>query len=241
MKLMISGMLRHAPPELQERWLGQFIPWTKFFKKIGNSVVQGGTKRRRKILLAARQEIARTLAAFEQRADELWPPLACRKGCAHCCRVNVEVNIVEAARLAEIVRHMPAERRADVIRRLKSADADWQQADRQESRYRHPCPFLEGSECSIYEDRPLACRSYVSVDVAFCIAALNATTAAPQIAFSPNGHDVPSANVRWHIMLASIGSAANTLIGLAGSLPAAVLERLGSQELKLGVRGPADD
>jgi len=168
LKIRSSPFLQYAPPTLQNHWLLQFKMWTKIFKKEGSRVVQGGRKRRVKIQQFARWEIDRTISEFNPRATTV-----CQKGCAHCCYFNVDINVLEAKRLTDIIRQMPEDRRKEVMQRLEIADEAYRQADQQESIYRHPCPFLDGTECSIYEDRPLNCRSHVSTDVAFCIAELN--------------------------------------------------------------------
>jgi hypothetical protein len=69
-------------------------------------------------------------------------PLACRKCCAYCCHYDVDVNVLEAARLAELVQQMHESRREETIRRLEAAAEAYRQADSQPDRYRHPCPFL---------------------------------------------------------------------------------------------------
>jgi hypothetical protein len=200
LKIFLSPFLQGNSPELQRIWLSQIIPWTKFFKKEADRVVQGGKKRRVKIQQLARREIDRTIAVFNPQAKPPHHrPTVCQKGCAHCCYFNVEINVLEAERLADLLRQMPDDRREQVMRRLEAASEAYRQADQRASIYRHPCPFLDGTECSIYEDRPLNCRSHVSTDVAFCIAELNTT----KEILSPEEPGVtPEAllgNVMWHI------------------------------------------
>ena len=184
-------------------------------------MVQGGRKRRVKIQERARWEIDRTISEFNPRATTV-----CQKGCAHCCYFNVDINVLEAERLIDIIRRMPEDRRKEIKRRLGAANEAYRQADQQESIYRHPCPFLEGAECSIYEDRPLNCRSHVSTDVAYCIAELNTkkgTLSAGDPGVTP---EAMQGNLAWHIVLHSIAAAAHNLIGDAGSMPAALLKRM---------------
>lgn len=225
MKLVTSGTFRNAPPELQKMWADHFTAWVKFFKKHGAGVARVGTKRRLKIQELARAEIARTILHFKAGALSEYPP-ACQKGCAHCCYQIVDINSLEAARLAEITRQMPDDQREDVIQRLQSADKAWQQAGEEPTRFRHPCPFLAGNACLVYEDRPLNCRSHVSVDAAFCLTEMTTTKA---VLSSDVPEIKPGAiawNSMWRVLLHSITLAANELIGRAGPLPAAVLKRL---------------
>jgi hypothetical protein len=82
----------------------------------------------------------------------------CRRGCAFCCHVDVDVTPLEAIRLAEhqrVAGHGPP----------AAASA----------RYA-PCPLLSDSACTAYGMRPFACRSLFSPDAKACEAGF--TTAA---------------------------------------------------------------
>jgi hypothetical protein len=225
-KFDVPASLIGTSPEIQGWYLSQYRPWVAFFRKAGGNFVRGGKKWRGRIQATAQHEIARTIAACVEQ-DAPFGALACKKGCAHCCHFHVDINTLEADRLADIVRQMPEARREEVVARLDAARDACQHADRDPGRYRHPCPFLEGSECSVYDDRPLACRSHVSSYVTFCITELS-TPSGMTISDASDG--VPSgatmSSIVWTIMLRSISLAANHLIGGAGSLPAAVLKRV---------------
>ena len=95
--------------------------------------------------------------------------LACRKGCAHCCRIRVSVTAPE---LFLIARSLTGARRAAVLERLAEADARVHGLDAA-ARLRADvaCPLLDDGACSIYAVRPTACRSLLSFDVGACIAA----------------------------------------------------------------------
>ena len=73
--------------------------------------------------------------------------LACRRGCAFCCHVDVTVTPLEAIRLW---------RRAGDAAPLDSIAR------------RAPCPLLVDSACSEYEARPYACRAVFSPDAKAC-------------------------------------------------------------------------
>lgn len=123
--------------------------------------------------------------------------IACKKGCHFCCRQLIPIAPMEAKRLAEVVHAMP-KKQADALRRkfadakarlvsagllparaakgqaaLVSAEKDpkaaWEDVSHRYFALRLDCPFLEDGACSIYEERPLACREYnVVTDPAYC-------------------------------------------------------------------------
>jgi len=119
-------------------------------------------------------EERKTLAAGE--------PISCKKGCAACCRMLVPVSAPEAFALKDMIGALPEARRQATLRKVAEANTRLEQAgllarlteiaetERQLSdeemepinrdyyALRMPCPFLENEVCSIYEDRPAACR-----------------------------------------------------------------------------------
>ncbi|WP_234265211.1 YkgJ family cysteine cluster protein [Hydrogenophaga sp. NFH-34] len=87
---------------------------------------------------------------------------ACRRGCSHCCHIDVMVSRPEAAQIAretgqQMMEPLAAQSLQEVART---------QAEGIQPRYTgEPCPFLEDGECSIYDSRPLACRVHFNMDV----------------------------------------------------------------------------
>jgi Fe-S-cluster containining protein len=125
-------------------------------------------------------EQAQTLEG--QKAVAGGKTISCAKGCAACCRMLVPVSPPEAFSLRAMVTALPAERRqtharsiADALAQLERAgllgrlrqladtdrpmtDEEIEPINRAYYALRLPCPFLENEMCSIYEDRPAACR-----------------------------------------------------------------------------------
>jgi Fe-S-cluster containining protein len=106
--------------------------------------------------------------------------VSCRKGCTACCFQLVPVAAIEARRMLELVEAMPPRQRDSVRQRFHSATSRLKSAgilDRLNARsasaeemvalaldyfaLKLACPFLEDGACSIYADRPLACREYL--------------------------------------------------------------------------------
>ncbi len=80
------------------------------------------------------------------------PFVACKKGCADCCHMNITISTEEAARIGAASRRK-FEKMLSSVRHEVSAFAGV------------PCPFLEAdSACSVYADRPLVCRNHASFD-----------------------------------------------------------------------------
>ena len=121
-------------------------------------------------------------ALEETRGSEAGLTRSCQKGCAACCRMLVPVSPPEAFSLREFVRSLPIGKQERVAARLAQAKSVllthglWNQlVDLAESSrppeddmlepinqayyaLRMPCPFLENDLCSIYDERPAACR-----------------------------------------------------------------------------------
>jgi uncharacterized protein len=75
---------------------------------------------------------------------------ACRSGCAHCCHISVAMAPLEAEIIGEAIGRPPAPGPGRV-----SHDYG----------YHRPCVFLgKDNRCTIYKDRPLACRVHFNLD-----------------------------------------------------------------------------
>jgi Fe-S-cluster containining protein len=117
-------------------------------------------------------------------------PISCKPGCAACCRHLVLVSDIEARVLAGLVAGMPEPRRSRVRERFAAVQQQMAVAGLAEPadnaaglpverlvklafdyfRQRIDCPFLEDEQCSVYADRPLACRKVVATSPAeFCV------------------------------------------------------------------------
>jgi Fe-S-cluster containining protein len=127
-------------------------------------------------------------------------PIQCRKGCSACCSYLVALSLPEVYSLRQIVASMPAECRVPVLhacihaaRKILdpsvldqyhiSRSTDMTQINQWYAGLRLKCPFLSAGSCSIYEQRPLACREHLVVTPsAWCDSRQNQS---PQIADIP--------------------------------------------------------
>lgn len=132
---------------------------------------------------AAAREPAQAAAAvvrFHARLDEVLAAsiaahgvvLACAPGCAMCCSLRVEVQPVEAFRLAIWLRaRLTAARLDAVLGRLRHNVAVTAALGGIEARKRAnlPCALLDDAgRCSAYEARPAQCRRCHSTRLATC-------------------------------------------------------------------------
>lgn len=77
---------------------------------------------------------------------------ACSRGCSSCCHMAVGISYYEALAISEYTG-----RGMHTVNELEDAKT-------LATKYRgQPCTFLVNGECSIYEVRPIACRTYANV------------------------------------------------------------------------------
>lgn len=94
---------------------------------------------------------------------------ACKLGCDYCCVGAVTATLPELASIVKFVEAWPASQQAGLDTRLGEYQT---QADRywrgEEPIQAAKCPFLDLGRCSIYELRPLHCRSKSSYNADAC-------------------------------------------------------------------------
>jgi Fe-S-cluster containining protein len=157
--------------------------------------VRTGARTPLDLLLPARALTDHLSRASLEHVEKQGQRVTCARGCTACCRQLIPVSPIEARALADLVASMPPARRetvrarfAEAVRRMEaaglldpsaprgrqallasSAEATWDEISRRYYALRQDCPFLEANECSIYGERPLACREYqVTSPVALC-------------------------------------------------------------------------
>ncbi|WP_448187459.1 hypothetical protein [Azospirillum sp. sgz301742] len=131
-------------------------------------------------------------------------PVACRKGCSHCCISYVAATAPE---LFLIARSLKGSRRTAVATRVAEADAATRGRSIAE-RFAAPrlCPLLEDGACGIYPVRPTARRSLASFDAEVCARSFGTNS----------GEGLPAPAAGMHVRSAYQASlrAALTLAGL---------------------------
>ncbi len=132
-------------------------------------------------LVPTAHELTSVIAARACRAEEKeGKEISCRSGCAACCRQMVPLSIPEAFFLADSVERMVPVRKAAVLGRFEAVHdrlaaenmidgmldmevgADPHRAlNIKYFQMKIDCPFLVDEACSVYEERPVACRDYI--------------------------------------------------------------------------------
>lgn len=90
-----------------------------------------------------------------QWSQTVFEHAACRHGCSHCCHVNTAVSRQEAELIAKATGSQ-MNRSAPTYRA--------ETAPQRDDFFGVPCTFLKAGKCSIYEHRPLACRTLLNLD-----------------------------------------------------------------------------
>jgi len=151
-----------------------------------NGVIKGRVKvdtgpTRLSDLVPTAHELTSVLAARATRAEEKeGRAVTCARGCAACCRQMVPLSAPEAFHMADMIADLPTVSQAAVVARFaairKRLDAENMvdgMLDMQVGSDPHralnvkyfqmkiACPFLVSEACSIYAERPVACRDYL--------------------------------------------------------------------------------
>lgn len=92
--------------------------------------------------------------AVETVAIQVQSRSACATGCSHCCNIAVDVSKTEALMIAKAIGRKVDSRVLDGVV-TKQHPMSW---------YGQPCPFLHAGQCSVYEHRPVACRTQFNMD-----------------------------------------------------------------------------
>jgi Fe-S-cluster containining protein len=98
---------------------------------------------------------------LRQMADKLGEAaqglVPCRKGCNHCCHMATMIHLGEAEAIAKAT--------GTKMTMPKAFNVDLANVEKLRNRYDGvPCRFLVAGSCSIYAERPLACRLHIVVD-----------------------------------------------------------------------------
>jgi Fe-S-cluster containining protein len=110
-----------------------------------------------------------TLAALTAN-DPPAEPLACGEGCAYCCRVQVQVSIIEVLNIAHgLIEKLSVDDLSALKSRIAVVDDQTHgMTHKERGVLALPCPLLSDERCSVYDTRPFVCRAANSVDAEQC-------------------------------------------------------------------------
>lgn len=98
----------------------------------------------------AKSNSSSKLKSLYQFMDEVYQEVSrftpCRKGCASCCHYSVSISLVEIEHIEGSTKH----KRESTFRPNQNFHGE-------------ACPFLIEGKCSIYANRPFACRQHVTL------------------------------------------------------------------------------
>ena len=143
------------------------------FAVVGDNAraIQANTRHMALMLLDSKvKDRASRMAAFaEGLADaninhHVAEPVACRRGCSHCCTTYVSASVPEIFRLAQALRGKGMTQ-ARIIAAAARAKA-MPQLEREIDRV--ICPILDNHACSEYLARPVVCRAVLSTSLPTC-------------------------------------------------------------------------
>lgn len=118
-------------------------PWLENLAELGQAAiarVDKPTGFRKLVILADR--VNQATADF----------VACKKGCAQCCHIAAVITEVEAKILAKA-----GGRKMAKVRKTGNREALVKKY------FGVPCPFLKDNACSVYEHRPITCRTHTNL------------------------------------------------------------------------------
>ena len=125
----------------------------------------------KRVTAAYEDQLARQRRADLQFGRQM-AGVECRKGCAFCCHMNVTATALEAMHIAATLRMGG---RTDLERSVSAASEVLSGLDPGSRLARKsPCPLLVQGACSIYQARPIACRTLLSLSARACERHFNA-------------------------------------------------------------------
>lgn len=121
-----------------------------------------------KEMYAAIDDTNRSLEEFARRKGQ---QIACKKGCQWCCHQPVFAMDYELDFLKNYIeQHFTPAQQAEIkARATKKNEAIGKLHDEALLNSKFPCPLLIDGTCTAYAARPVACRIYLSSDVASCL------------------------------------------------------------------------
>lgn len=150
--LMLTPELRAIVDDAPEVLRDMLIEMVEFYaSEIDRLAKAGGPL---SDILDGLYEIAETHNNEKPKGKEI----SCRKGCSHCCRIQVLMTPAEA----DLIKQYCEENSIAIDYDYFEKQKDLTEENHARSAA-NACAFLKDNLCSIYEVRPFACRNYFVV------------------------------------------------------------------------------
>lgn len=188
-RIMETKVVRFTPhrldsPEVQARLAQGSAPHMERMERIQARIAPHMTRFNARInaLIRSRRNADYCIPEFWRIVDEMMAfnkdDVGCKRGCSHCCHIQVLVTQDEADVIGKRIGRKAAYVKPPGRGRKDVAGFD--------TGYHNPCTFLVDGECSIYENRPLPCRLHYTLDVDGLLCELAETESPPVPYLNPH-------------------------------------------------------
>lgn len=122
----------------------------------------------------AAQRATRQMARYERHAFKIFglendDKPACKAGCNWCCYGRLTIKAHEALLIHHALQKLPHETQTRIQERLQTSAKEIQDAPAEKLvRLTRLCPLNENGRCTVYDARPLVCRTTHSYNVRVC-------------------------------------------------------------------------
>lgn len=145
----IFNAIENLDPAIREELWDQFRTWLIRYRRCASK------QEKIRWLKSLMREIDKQMDTMIASAAKKNNPISCKRGCSFCCYVPVEISKTEAMLIVE-------EMDEEDVHYLKKQFGhegfihNWKRMKHTDRK----CLFLDNNECSIYDIRPLNCRTY---------------------------------------------------------------------------------
>lgn len=159
-KTLVSTNLNYILKRLHEQ--GKFEAGQKILKTLEAAIkdlknIEPGIKRARYVY----QDVD-TRIAYHKIRDPGFKDVPCKKGCAYCCHINVDITRDEALLINDVVKRQDIHLDLGYLReQAKYKKEDYAKNLKNNAK----CIFLKSNNtCRIHNHRPTSCRTYFVAD-----------------------------------------------------------------------------
>ncbi len=94
-----------------------------------------------------------TSGFFNQFQQKYQANMQCQMGCSQCCHVELSIFEVEAAAIVDWVKNLDQQKKQELLQLLQLPEQTPKDPKKK------ACTFLKKDKCTIYEARPIICRT----------------------------------------------------------------------------------